>query len=155
MLKRADAEQSGRRSVPQRIADAIDYDIAAQGYGIGERLIAEPGSEMYGSISVVAQCVANVRKMATLPPECFWPRPEVTSVMMVLQRLHELRTDDPLALAEFCKRAFAGRRKQLRGLLKSMGLDGVPLPPGVPPEARIESLTPDQISGLERSARAR
>lgn len=49
MLKRADAEQSGPRSVPQRIADAIDYDIAAQGYGIGERLIETQLAEQYGT----------------------------------------------------------------------------------------------------------
>jgi 16S rRNA A1518/A1519 N6-dimethyltransferase RsmA/KsgA/DIM1 with predicted DNA glycosylase/AP lyase activity len=73
----------------------------------------------------------------------------------VLDRLEQPTTDNPLALAEFCKRAFAGRRKQLRGLLKSMNLGDLPLPEGVAPEARIESLSPIQISALERSARAR
>ena len=122
---------------------------------VGERLAAPAGSEMYGSISVVAGCTMGVTRVATLPPECFWPRPDVTSVMLTLARLPEPLTDDALALAEFCKRAFAGRRKQLRGLLKSMGLEGLDLPPGVAPESRIESLTPTQISTLERTARAR
>jgi len=127
---------------------------------VADRLAAEPGSEAYGSISIVAQCLASVRKIATLPPECFWPRPEVTSAMVVLERLAEPLTDNPVSLADFCKRAFAGRRKQLRGLLKSMGWgEGVTPPPSLPeaiaPESRIEELSPIQVSALERAGRAR
>lgn len=127
---------------------------------VADRLAAGAGDELYGSISIVAQCVASVKKIATLPPECFWPRPEVTSAMVVLDRLAEPSTDNPVTLAEFCKRAFAGRRKQLRGLLKSMGWgDGTSPPPempeGVRPESRIEELSPIQVSALERTGRAR
>ena len=53
---------------------------------VGERLEARPGSKAYGSISVVAQSAADVSRVATLPRECFWPRPEVTSVMTWLSR---------------------------------------------------------------------
>ena len=71
MLKRADAEQSGRRSVPQRIADAIDYDIAAQGYGIGERLIETQLAEQYGasrsSVREALRILAARGSYATLP----------------------------------------------------------------------------------------
>lgn len=128
---------------------------------VADRLIAGPRDAAYGSIGIVAQCLASVRKVATLPPECFWPRPEVTSAMVVIERLARPLTDDGVALAEFCKRAFAGRRKQIRGLLRAMaGRDGggsedVPLPQGVAPEQRIEDLAPEQISGLERATRAR
>jgi 16S rRNA (adenine1518-N6/adenine1519-N6)-dimethyltransferase len=53
---------------------------------VGERLEASPGTKAYGSISVIAQTFAQVSRLATLPRECFWPRPEVTSVMMGLRR---------------------------------------------------------------------
>ena len=81
--------------------------------------------------------------------------------MVVIERLARPLTDDGVALAEFCKRAFAGRRKQIRGLLRAMaghdggGSEDVPLPQGVAPEQRIEDLAPEQISGLERATRAR
>ena len=122
---------------------------------VGERLGAAHGSEMYGSTSAVAQCVARVRRVATLPPACFWPRPEVTSVVLVIERLEEPLTDDPAALGEFCKRAFAGRRKQLGGLLRAMGSDLTRLPEGLAPDVRIEALSPGQIAALERAVRAR
>lgn len=127
---------------------------------VADRLAAGAGDELYGSISIVAQCVASVRKIATLPPECFWPRPEVTSAMVVLDRLATPLTDNPVLLAEFCKRAFAGRRKQLRGLLKSMGwgegMSPAPeMPEGVRPESRVEELSPIAVSALERAGRAR
>ena len=118
---------------------------------VAERLAAEPGTPEYGSIGVVAQCVAVVRRIATLPPECFWPRPDVTSAMVVLDRRPDPLTGDAAGLAEFCKRAFAGRRKQLRGLLRAMGVQ-VELPEGVAPEARIEDLSPAQIAALHARA---
>lgn len=125
---------------------------------VAERLTAHPGTSEYGSVSIVAQCMATVRRIATLPPGCFWPRPDVTSAMVVLERRSEPLTDDPVALAAFCKRAFAGRRKQLRGLLKSMGWPDfaqLAIPEGIRPDCRIEELSPSQVAALERAGRAR
>lgn len=119
---------------------------------VAQRLAAAPGTPEYGSISVVAQCVATLRHLATLPPECFWPRPDVTSAMVVLDRREHPLTADAAGLADFCKRAFAGRRKQLRGLLRSMGVSAE-LPEGIAPDARIEDLAPPQIAELHRCAR--
>ncbi|WP_162806419.1 GntR family transcriptional regulator [Sphingosinicella terrae] len=50
MLKRSDREPAvDGRSVPERIADAIDYAIAAQNYAIGDRLIEMQLAEQYDS----------------------------------------------------------------------------------------------------------
>lgn len=111
---------------------------------VGERLAAAPGSDAYGAISVVAQTLAEVRTIARLPPECFWPRPDVTSVMLAIERRAEHGIDDPGALAAFCQRVFAKRRKQLGSVL---GRDA-PWPAGVEPTMRAEQLRPDQIVDL-------
>ncbi|MCA9289467.1 MAG: ribosomal RNA small subunit methyltransferase A, partial [Phycisphaerales bacterium] len=133
----------------RRMAVTVQREVA-------DRLCAEAGTEAYGSISVVAQCVAHVRRVATLPPECFWPRPEVTSAMVVLDRRAEPLTDDAVGVAEFCKRGFAARRKQLRGVLRSMGWGGdASALSGLAPNARLEELSPEQIASLERAGRAR
>jgi 16S rRNA (adenine1518-N6/adenine1519-N6)-dimethyltransferase len=41
---------------------------------VADRLLAGPGSKVYGSIGVVAQA-SPVTRIANLPNECFWPRP--------------------------------------------------------------------------------
>lgn len=118
---------------------------------VGDRLGARPSTDAYGAISVVAQLAARVRTIARLGPECFWPRPEVDSVMVTLQR----RTDSPCdtgelaGVAGFCAAIFGKRRKQLGTIL---GREG-PWPQGILPEARAESLEPEQILGLWRALR--
>jgi 16S rRNA (adenine1518-N6/adenine1519-N6)-dimethyltransferase len=120
---------------------------------VAERLSAPPGGKRYGSISVVAACVMPARAFAGLPGECFWPRPTVASAMVELTRLDDPHTDDPVALAAFCRDAFAGRRKQLQTLLRSMGRPPERWPEGINPTDRIESLPPERISALEHATR--
>ncbi|MBZ0173468.1 MAG: 16S rRNA (adenine(1518)-N(6)/adenine(1519)-N(6))-dimethyltransferase RsmA, partial [Phycisphaerales bacterium] len=117
---------------------------------VADRLMAGPGSKVYGTISVIAQCTARVRRVANLPNECFWPRPKVTSSMVTLERLDEPLTDDAARLGAFCQRVFAGRRKQLAGLLRSHGLTPDPWPENIAPSARIESLAPGVIETLAK-----
>lgn len=111
---------------------------------VADRLAAPPGSRDYGLVSVVAQSLAEVRKIASLPPECFWPRPDVTSAMVTLTRRPQPRSADPIALAEFCKRLFASRRKQLGSILGRT----LAFPEGIDPAQRPEELSVEQIERL-------
>lgn len=122
---------------------------------VADRLEAAPGSKAYGAISVVAQCVARVRRVANLPAECFWPRPGVASSMVAAERLERPLTADARGLADLCQRLFAGRRKQLGPLLKSLGHAEVPWPEGVEPTMRIEQLPPERIAALARACPGR
>lgn len=115
---------------------------------VADRLLAGPGSKLYGSISVVAQSAARVTRIANLPNECFWPRPNVTSAMVKIERLDVPLTAHIGALAEFCQKTFAGRRKQLAGLLKHIGFPAVAWPENVSPTDRIEALPPERIVAL-------
>lgn len=119
---------------------------------VADRLAAGPGSKVYGAISVAAQVLGRVERIATLPPECFWPRPEVTSAMISIVPALLGRSDDgtgsavdldPGAFAAFCLAVFAGRRKQLGSVLG----DGV-WPDGVSRTDRAEALSPEQIVRL-------
>jgi 16S rRNA (adenine1518-N6/adenine1519-N6)-dimethyltransferase len=111
---------------------------------VAQRLLAKPGEKTYGTLSIVAQAVATVKSVATLPPECFWPRPEVTSAMVVVERRGVPRTRDAAALSRFAQRLFSARRKQLGSTL-GRGLDW---PKGIEATARPESLDPDQVEAL-------
>lgn len=111
---------------------------------VAQRLAAKPGSKDYGLLSVVAQALGTVEIIATLPPECFWPRPEITSAMVLVRRRPNPLTRDGAGLASLCHRLFSKRRKQLGAVL---GRDQ-PLPPGVTATQRPEELSPEQFTQL-------
>lgn len=115
---------------------------------VADRLLAKPGTDEYGTLSVVAQAVARVERIAVLPPECFWPRPEVTSAMVSVLRRADPLTAHPGALADFVQGLFSKRRKQLGSVL---GRE-FPWPPGVTPENRVEQLPPDRLVALAAAA---
>jgi len=118
---------------------------------VADRLAARPGTREYGAISIIAQALTTVTKVAVAPPQCFWPSPDVTSAMIHLQRLELPLTDDVPALVALCERVFAQRRKQLGSIL---GRD-LPWPQGVSPKDRAESLAPSTMIALARVASAR
>ncbi len=113
---------------------------------VGERLRAAPGTKDYGELGVVVQSVCAVRRIAALPPECFWPRPEVTSEMCALTRLaaNARKTSDPRRLSAMCRRLFTQRRKQIG---TTLGRD-FPFPEGIAPTRRPEELTVEQLEAL-------
>jgi len=111
---------------------------------VADRLRARPGTKEYGEVSIVAQALATLERICPAPPECFWPRPQVTSEMLSLRRREHALTDDPRRLQALCRRLFTKRRKQIGAIL---GRD-TPLPPGVPGDARPENLTVEQAAAL-------
>lgn len=116
---------------------------------VGDRLTAKPSTKTYGSISVVAQHLCEVSLVAKLPPECFWPRPDVTSVMISLARRDAPGgARDWARLADTCQMLFASRRKQLGSVVKRLAGGSVELPEGVESSARVESLAPEQVVAL-------
>jgi 16S rRNA (adenine1518-N6/adenine1519-N6)-dimethyltransferase len=111
---------------------------------VADRLLAKPSTKDYGPISIVAQALARIERLATLPPDCFWPKPDVTSAMIGLIRRPDPLTTDPARLADFCQRVFMKRRKQLGGVVGRQ----TDWPTGVRPENRIEELSIEQVVAL-------
>jgi 16S rRNA (adenine1518-N6/adenine1519-N6)-dimethyltransferase len=114
---------------------------------VGDRLAAKPGTKEYGALGVLAQALATVRRVAVLPPECFWPRPGVTSAMIELKRRADPLTDDPNALGALCHALFSQRRKQIGSIL---GREH-PLPEGVTSDMRPERMSVEQFCELARA----
>lgn len=113
---------------------------------VAMRLRAVPGTKDYSELGVIVQAMAEVSKIATLPPECFWPRPKVTSEMIAITPRDTPLTEDPPALARLCHTLFTRRRKQIGAILGR----NTPLPEGVDPTARPESLSVEQLVALSR-----
>lgn len=119
---------------------------------VADRMAAAPGSKDYGPLSVIAQSVAKVEYVGKLPPECFWPRPDVNSAMVRLTRLASPRCGDVARLTRFATLVFSQRRKQLGSVLARVGEGaGVVLPAGVTPQLRAEQLSVDQLIELSEA----
>ncbi|MBL0920994.1 MAG: ribosomal RNA small subunit methyltransferase A [Phycisphaerales bacterium] len=116
---------------------------------VADRLGAGPGSKDYGPLSVIVGAFASVRRIALAPPECFWPRPQVTSAMVAVERRPDPLTDDPSALEAVTQRAFQQRRKMLGS---SLGR-GFPWPDPEMAAQRPEELSPAQFAALAQAAR--
>lgn len=78
---------------------------------VARKACARAGEAGYGSLSVLVGTLADARVVRTLPPEVFWPRPEVDSAVVALE---PKETEfDRTRFAEFLRRCFAFPRKKL------------------------------------------
>ena len=83
---------------------------------VGNRIVAQPGCKDYGPLSIVSQLLCEIRSLARIPPQAFWPRPAVHSMMIRMDV-----SDGPLAnheeragFAQLLRAIFDHRRKTLR-----------------------------------------
>jgi 16S rRNA (adenine1518-N6/adenine1519-N6)-dimethyltransferase len=143
---------------------------------VGERLAATRGSSAYGTPSVLAQLVCDVRVLRAVPRTVFHPVPNVDSVLVGMYRRPP--ADDPVgdgartgaavraqatspALRALVSGGFAHRRKTLAGSLALSGGGSGSLPPrsreqvrqalallGLPVDARAERLGPEDFRSL-------
>src|SRR5690606_26300087 len=109
-----------------------------------DRLAAPERTHDRGALSVVAQAMSEIKRVATLPKECFWPRPDVTSAMVLLTRRSHPLTADARRLSTACRVIFGHRRKQLGSVL---GRE-FPWPEGVVPTMRAEELSVAQAEAI-------
>lgn len=118
-----------------------------------DRLAGRPGTKEYGGISVVAQALGRVERIAKLPPECFWPRPDVTSAMMAWRRDLGVAVDPGwwVRLADITQTLFQARRKQLGKPVKQLAGTDIEWPEGVHPSDRAESLSVERVTALARA----
>ena len=127
---------------------------------VAERVLSPPGRSSYGPVSVVAQTLAEVRRVASLPPEVFWPQPKVASLAIQLA----LRDDAPVPepqwpeFVRLVRTAFMQRRKMLRSALKPLGIRALSdklAACGISPDARAEMVSPQLWQSLQRALSAR
>jgi 16S rRNA (adenine1518-N6/adenine1519-N6)-dimethyltransferase len=121
---------------------------------VAQRLSARPGTPEYGAITVFTALYTACTVLFDVPPDCFYPRPAVTSSVIRLDRIEP----DPLApqALRISKAAFAQRRKTLLNALSA----GLTLPrdaaakhltaAGIDPSVRGETLSPEQYLLLAR-----
>jgi 16S rRNA (adenine1518-N6/adenine1519-N6)-dimethyltransferase len=120
---------------------------------VADRLVAGPGSKVYGVPSVKLAWYATARLAGRVPASVFWPVPNVESGLVAFDR-HDppapARREDVFAVVDA---AFAQRRKMLRSALAGWagGADAAVEAlrrAGVDPTARGEQLTIEQFAKI-------
>jgi 16S rRNA (adenine1518-N6/adenine1519-N6)-dimethyltransferase len=125
---------------------------------VAERIVAKPGTDAYGRLSVLAQWRTKPKILFDVSRQAFTPPPSITSSIVRLEPLAE-----PVAPAELrdlekiTEAAFGQRRKMLRQSLKQLAPDAEVLlnTAGVDPTARPEQLSVAEFASLARAYRAR
>ena len=109
---------------PSRVVVTVQEEV-------GRRLTAREGGGDYGALSIWAGIVYEVELVKVVSPNCFWPRPEVRSAIVRMDRRGEPLLDPGgrKRLHEVTRQAFGQRRKQLATTLGAAG-SGVGLDPG-------------------------
>lgn len=116
---------------------------------VAARICAAPGSGSYGAFTVFCQYYAQPSLLFDVPPDCFLPRPKVTSAVLRLR----VRGEPPCAVADealffrVVRASFAQRRKTLvNGLAAAFPALGkekigeILAARGLPPTVRGETL---------------
>lgn len=121
---------------------------------MADRLAAEPGSGDYGALTVRVRLRYSVRLVRPVPPQVFWPPPEVASAFVRLER-HDAAGPAALrALAgELAGIAFSQRRKKAGKVLSerlggSAAAGRIFAAAGLSPEARAEQFSPADFGRL-------
>ena len=82
---------------------------------VGERLVAAPGGKNYGRLTVMADYYAHPELIMHISRNCYYPRPEVDSVVIKLtRRLQPIaRVNSESAFRDFVAASFQKRRKTI------------------------------------------
>jgi 16S rRNA (adenine1518-N6/adenine1519-N6)-dimethyltransferase len=118
---------------------------------VAERLVAAPGSKAYGLPSVIVGLHARGNLALRVPPQVFYPPPNVESAVVVMDRVPVAEGAD--RAAEIAAAGFQQRRKMLRRSLDSVFDDPTAalIAAGVDPTARAEDLSPAAYLELARA----
>jgi 16S rRNA (adenine1518-N6/adenine1519-N6)-dimethyltransferase len=141
-----------RRPRPTRAVYLVQREVA-------DRIVAPPGSEAYGALSVNVQALAHAKLLFGVAARSFTPPPKVESAVIRIVP----RTDPVIGEGEedafrvFVQGAFGLRRKQLRRVVRTLwsldaaGADAVLERAAIDGEVRPETLSPEDFARLLRS----
>lgn len=98
---------------PEKMVLTLQLEVA-------ERLAAAAGCKEYGILSVLAGLCYDIELVKTVSQNCFWPRPDVKSGIVSMNKHERLRmsSDETAFFYKLTKHAFGHRRKQMISILR-------------------------------------
>jgi 16S rRNA (adenine1518-N6/adenine1519-N6)-dimethyltransferase len=119
---------------------------------VAERIVAKPGSDAYGRLSVLAQWRSAATIALHVHRSAFVPPPKVMSAVVHIEPREQPAGVSPPALSALTAAAFGQRRKMLRQSLKGVpgALDALAIL-GIAAERRPETLSVEEFVALARA----
>jgi 16S rRNA (adenine1518-N6/adenine1519-N6)-dimethyltransferase len=121
-------------NLPYNVAVPIALDLLQEAGGVdpmlimvqrevGERLIASPGQEAFGAVSLRVAYRAEATLLRRVRPSVFWPEPLVDSVLVRIERRTPPVDTPEKALFRLVDAGFAQRRKTMVNAVVRLGHD--------------------------------
>lgn len=137
---------------PRRAVYLVQREVA-------ERIVAAPGADAYGALSVNVQAVARATLLFRVAAGSFQPPPKVESAVVRLDPRPDpvVSPEEEGAFRRFVQDAFGMRRKQMRRVLRALRdidarrADALLAAAGVDGAARPETLSPERFAVLFRA----
>ena len=91
---------------------------------VAERIISPPGNKRYGALSIGVSYYADAEIVHTIPPDQFYPSPQVDSSVLRLQMRDtpQLALENEALFFRIVRAAFQSRRKMLRNAVLKNGV---------------------------------
>ena len=91
---------------------------------VAERIISPPGNKRYGALSIGVSYYADAEIVHTIPPNQFYPSPQVDSSVLRLQMRDtpQVTVENEVLFFRIVRAAFQSRRKMLRNALLKNGV---------------------------------
>ena len=107
-----------------------------------DRMAAEPGSKVYGRLTVMLQARCEVTPLFMVPPNAFRPPPKVDSAVVRLVPLaaDKIHIKDAVLFENLVRDAFGQRRKTIRNAMQALATSDDIEAVGLRPDARAEQL---------------
>jgi len=139
-----------------QIADAVTRAVFMVQLEVAERLMASPGSKIYGALTVFARAQFTIERLLVVRAGAFHPRPEVDSAVIVLSPLAVRQPETELFRA-LVRGAFGTRRKTLRNAWKGMAgdVEASATAAGIDLGRRGETLSVAEFAAMARELAAR
>jgi 16S rRNA (adenine1518-N6/adenine1519-N6)-dimethyltransferase len=134
---------------PELIVATLQIEVA-------RRLMAAPGEEDYGLLTLLVQLEYEPKGFFKIPASCFFPEPEIDSACVSLNRRVPglLNAKHKQTFTRVVKRAFSQRRKMMLKMLKEDwsvgGLEELFEQLQLPTQIRAEKVTLEQFVFLSR-----
>ncbi|WP_105618732.1 16S rRNA (adenine(1518)-N(6)/adenine(1519)-N(6))-dimethyltransferase RsmA [Vallitalea okinawensis] len=92
---------------------------------VADRMQANPGTKDYGALSLAVQYYSEPEIVANVPPNCFIPRPKVSSAVIQLRKREDygIKVTDEKFMFQIIRASFNQRRKTLVNGIKNSSLN--------------------------------
>jgi 16S rRNA (adenine1518-N6/adenine1519-N6)-dimethyltransferase len=134
---------------PKMIVATLQLEVA-------KRLMAQADDDDYGILTLLVQLDFAPQTFFKIPPECFFPSPDVDSACVILNRREQPLLPENLraSFVKIVKRAFSQRRKMMLKLLKqdwaADKLTAAFAELSISPQERAEKLSLEQFVALTK-----